>query len=302
MRAQSSTGRAPYAASQSTQGQAYVARQALVKALQYVLLMIGAVISLLPLIWMISTSLKPSGFEWVFPPQWIPRPVVWRNYPDAFAAASFAIYFRNSALVTVLATVGATVSSAFVAYGFARLRFRGRDFWFVVLVATMMLPWIVTLIPNFALFRLLGWYNTYLPLIVPSWFGSAFYIFLVRQYYMTLPYEYEEAARVDGAGTFWIFTRIMLPLSGPPVAAVAIFAFMSNWNDFLGPLIYLQDKSLWTIALGLRSFMGGHGRLGGPWNQLMAMSVVTLLPVLIVFFVGQRYFVSGIALTGLAGR
>lgn len=260
-------------------GTAYLARQAATTAFRYLLLLLGAVISLMPLVWMISTSLKQTGLEFAYPPQWIPRPLMWRNYPDALNAAPFGTYFKNSTIITGLATVGATVSSTLVAYGFARLRFRGRDVWFGVLVGTMMLPWIVTLIPSFILFRLVGWYNTFLPLIVPSWCGSAFFIFLVRQYYMTLPYEYEEAARVDGASTFWIYSRIMLPLSGPAIAAVAIFAFMDNWNDFMGPLIYLQDKALWPLALGLRAFLGGHDQLGGQWNQLMAVSVVVIVPI-----------------------
>jgi multiple sugar transport system permease protein len=280
----------------------YITRQALLTLLRYLLLLVGAVVSLMPLIWMISTSLKQTGLEFAYPPQWIPRPTMWRNYPDALKAAPFGTYFLNSTIITGFATVGATVSSTLVAYGFARLKFRGRDIWFTVLVGTMMLPWIVTLIPSFILFRFLGWYNTFLPLIVPSWAGSGFFIFLVRQYYMSLPYEYEEAARVDGAGTFWIYSRIMLPLSGPAIAAVAIFAFMDNWNDFMGPLIYLQDKALWPLALGLRAFLGGHDQLGGQWNQLMAVSVLVVLPVLVIFFAGQRYFVSGISMSGLAGR
>lgn len=271
-----------------------------INTIQYALLIIGAIISTFPLVWMISTSLKEKGLEFAFPPELIPHPTMWSNYVAIWSLAPFGVYFRNSAAVTGLATFGTVLSASLVAYGFARLRFFGRDFWFIVLVSTMMLPDIVTLIPRFILFRTLGWYDTLLPLIVPSWFGGgAFYVFLIRQYYLTLPFELEEAARVDGAGTLRIYAQIMLPLIGPALAAVAIFAFVSNWNDFLGPLIYTQSPQYRTLALGLRSFLGQYV---SQWNDLMVGSTLMLLPVLVLFFAAQKYFIRGVALTGLSGR
>jgi len=265
-----------------------------------VVLLAVAVVSIFPLVWMISTSLKMSGLEFTFPPELIPDPVAWSNYTQIWTMARYDLYMRNSFAVTLLATVGTMLSASLVAYGFARLRFFGRDFWFVVLLSTLMLPDIVTLIPRFILFRLLGWYDTLLPLIVPAWFGGgAFYVFLIRQYYLTLPYELEEAARVDGAGTLYIYGRIMLPLSGPVLAAVVVFSFVSNWNDFLGPLIFTQSPETRTLALGLRSFLGQYK---SAWNMLMVGSVLMLVPVLALFFTAQQYFVKGVALTGLAGR
>lgn len=266
----------------------------------YALLLVGAIVAVFPVVWMISTSLKATGTEFMFPPQIIPAPIAWSNYATAANSAPFDVYFRNSFGVTGLASLGTLLSASFVAYGFARLRFFGRDFLFLVLLSTLMLPDIVTLIPRFILFRTLGWYDTLLPLIVPSWFGGgAFYVFLIRQYYMTIPYELEEAARVDGASTLYIFTRIMLPLSGPALAAVAIFAVVSNWNDFLGPLIFTQSPQYRTVALGLRSFMGQYHN---DWNLLMAGATAMLVPILVLFLTAQKYFIRGVAMTGLAGR
>jgi ABC-type glycerol-3-phosphate transport system permease component len=260
----------------------------------------GALVSIFPLVWMASTSLKIPGMEFTFPPELIPNPIAWSNYTAIWSMARYDLYVRNSFAVTLLATAGTVLSASLVAYGFARLRFFGRDFWFLVLLSTLMLPDIVTLIPRFILFRQLGWYDTLLPLIVPAWFGGgAFYVFLIRQYYLTLPYELEEAARVDGAGTFYIYARIMLPLSGPALAAVVVFSFVSHWNDFLGPLIFTQSPETRTLALGLRSFLGQYK---SAWNMLMVGSVLMLVPVLALYFAAQQYFVKGVALTGLAGR
>jgi ABC-type glycerol-3-phosphate transport system permease component len=268
--------------------------------LAYASLLAGAVVAVFPVVWMVSTSLKATGSEFTFPPRIIPSPIAWSNYVTAANSAPFDVYFRNSFAVTGLASLGAVLSAAFVAYGFARLRFFGRDFLFLVLLSTLMLPDIVTLIPRFILFRSLGWYDTLLPLIVPSWFGGgAFYVFLIRQYFMTIPYELEEAARVDGANTLYIFTRIMVPLSGPALAAVAIFSVVSNWNDFLGPLIFTQSPQYRTVALGLRSFLGQYHN---DWNLLMAGATAMLIPILILFLTAQKYFIRGVAMTGLAGR
>jgi ABC-type glycerol-3-phosphate transport system permease component len=276
------------------------ARQRIGAAITYVLLLAGAAVAVFPVVWMVSTSLKATGAEFTFPPQIIPDPIVWSNYSKAFNSARFDVYFRNSIGVTGLASLGTLLSASFVAYGFARLRFFGRDFLFLLLVSTLMLPDIVTLIPRFILFRSLGWYDTLLPLVVPAWFGGgAFYVFLIRQYYMTLPYELEEAARVDGASTLYIFTRVMLPLSGPALAAVAVFAIVTNWNDFLGPLIFTQSPQYRTLALGLRAFLGQYQN---SWNLLMAGATVMLIPILALFLAAQKYFIRGVAMTGLAGR
>jgi ABC-type glycerol-3-phosphate transport system permease component len=266
----------------------------------YILLVAGAIFLLFPLIWMVSSALKPDGMEFIYPPRLLPDPVMWENFPRAFAAQPLLRFARNSATIAVLTTVGSVISSSLVGYGFARLRFRGRDFWFSVLVATMILPEIVTLIPTFLVFSAIGWTNTFLPLIVPFFFGGgAFKIFLMRQFFLTLPVELEDAARIDGAGTLTIWLKIMAPLALPAETAVAIFAFIGAWNEFLRPLVYLADKDLWTFAVGLKFFI--H-EFYANWNLIMAAALVMMLPVAVLFLVAQRYFVQGVAATGLSGR
>ena len=268
-------------------------------ALVYGLLITIAAVKCLPLFWMISTSLKGPGMEFVYPPQWIPNPIAWSNYVEVWSIHPIHIYGLNSFTVTFLSVIGTLLSASLVAFGFAWIRFAGRDFWFTVLLSTMMLPGIVTLIPTFILFRTLGWMDTLYPLIVPYWFGGAFSVFLIRQYFLTLPYELVEAALVDGAGHIRIYWQIMLPLAGPALAAVGIFSFVSHWNDFMHPLIYINSPHLRTLALGLRYFLGEHS---SNWGHLMAASVVMLIPVLVVFFSAQKYFIQGIHLSGLTGR
>ena len=251
---------------------------------------------------MLSTSLKMPGTEFIFPPNLIPRPVVWSNYIDAVTRPGhpFFLYARNSVVITLTATFGTVLTSSFVAFGFARIRFRGRDFWFIVLLSTLMLPDVVRLIPSFILFRILGWIDTLLPLIVPFWFGvNAFYVFLIRQYFRTIPLELDEAALMDGATYVRIYWQVVLPISGPVLGAVTIFSVLSHWNDFLGPLIYTNSVDLRTLALGLRFFMS---RTGTDWNQLMAASILMLAPILALFFSMQRYFIRGIHMTGFGGR
>ena len=223
--------------------------------LRYSLLAIGGVICFIPLGWMLSTSLKLPGTEFTFPPDLIPRPVIWSNYVDAVTRPGhpFFLYARNSVVITLSATFGTVLTSSFVAFGFARIRFRGRDFWFIILLSTLMLPDVVRLIPSFILFKLLGWIDTLLPLIVPFWFGvNAFYVFLIRQYFRTIPLELDEAALMDGASYLRIYWQVLLPISGPVLGAVTIFSVLSHWNDFLGPLIYTNSVDLRTLALGLR--------------------------------------------------
>lgn len=264
----------------------------------YLLLVCGGVVFMIPFVWMLSTSLKGSAGLFDIPPKWIPEPVQWRNYVDAVLAFPFWSYTVNTLIITAANMAGTMISSSLVAYAFARLRWPGRDAWFVVMLATMMLPGQVTMIPMFILFKHLGWLNTFLPLTVPSFFGSAIYIFLLRQFFMTIPREFTEAAKIDGAPEFTIYWRIFLPLSGATMATIAIFTFMGTWNDFMGPLIYLNDPDKFTLALGLRSFQQAFGTR---WNVMMACSIIVMLPSLILFFTCQRYFIEGITLTGIKG-
>jgi ABC-type glycerol-3-phosphate transport system permease component len=267
--------------------------------LLYVILLTMSVVYLLPLYWMISTSLKETGREMVIPPQWIPNPVMWHNYIDVFQQVSLTLYIRNSLIITVTATILGVLTASLAGYGFARTRFPGRDFFFMCCIASLMLPEIVTLIPEFILFRQIGWVNTFLPLIVPwSLAGSAFAVFLFRQYCLTIPLELDEAARVDGAGTLRIWWVIIMPLSKAVLATIAILGFIHHWNEFLRPLIYLGRPELRTLALGLRAFRGEYQLA---WNYMMAVALIMLLPILLLFFLAQRQFVQGIAMTGIKG-
>ena len=268
------------------------------KTIAYTLLILGSILILIPVFWMVSSALKPNYDIFVFPPKWIPDPIQWDNFAKALTALPFATYFQNTLIIEVGSIVGTVLSCSVVAYGFARLNAPGRNFWFVVLLSTMMLPGVVTMIPVYLIFRQLGWVNTFLPLIVPNWFGSAFFIFLMRQFFMTIPRDFEEAARIDGANTWQILTRIILPLSKPALATVAIFTFMGVWNDFMGPLIYLNKPESYTLALGLNFFKGQYK---SDWNMLMAASLVMMLPLVILFFVAQKAFIEGITLTGVKG-
>jgi len=269
-------------------------------ALRHALLIGFGLLMLTPLLWMVSTSLKPDGLEFEYPPRLIPTTITFDNYERGLTILPFARYFVNSMVVTVLATAGNVLSASFVAFGFARLRFPERDLLFILLLATVMIPFQVTLIPTFILFKNLGWVNTFLPLTVPHFLGGGvFYIFLMRQYFMTIPYDLDEAARIDGANSFQIWWRILMPLSKPALGTVAVFSVLASWNDFLGPLIYMNKPDMRTMALGLQFFVGQYGTR---WNQLMAVSVVTTIPMVILFFFAQRFFMRGIALTGITGR
>jgi multiple sugar transport system permease protein len=259
-----------------------------------------AVILLLPLFWLVSTSLKAPGTEFDYPPQLIPAPMVWHNYADALDQQPFGVYLRNTLTITAGATAGILVTASLAAFGFARIRFPGRDVLFVLLLSTMMLPDAVTLVPKYILFSRLGWINTFLPLTVPFWFGgTAFNVFLIRQFFMTVPYDLDEAARIDGANNLQIYALVLMPLSTPALATVAIFGVVTNWNDFLSPLIYLNAPDRFTLALGLQHYQTLYGT---QWAWLMAAAMVMVAPVLVIFFAFQRFFVGGIQLTGLAGR
>jgi multiple sugar transport system permease protein len=273
-------------------------RRRLHTGLGYSLAVIVAILFLLPLFWMVSSSLKPNYQVLQFPPRWFPDPIRWFNYPEALTYVPFGRYALNTFFVAAMTIVGHVLSCTVVAYGFARVRARGKEAIFLVLLATMMLPYPVTMIPVYIGFKTLGWVNTFLPLIVPAFFGSPFYIFLLRQFFLTLPPDLEDAARVDGASTLQTIWHVILPISRPAIATVAIFTFQAAWNDFLPPLIYLHDQSKYTISLGLSFFRSSYDVR---WAYLMAASLVTMLPVVVVFFLAQRSFIEGITLTGVKG-
>lgn len=276
-------------------------RKGLGHVIAYIIVTVGAIIFMIPFVWMLSSSLKPQDQIFVEPPVWIPNPIQWHNYSDAWTALPFTRFLINTLFITLLIMFGNIVTSALVGYGFARYRFPGRNTLFIILLSTMMLPYVVTLIPTFLIWRNLQLLNTYDPLVMGSLFGGGpFFIFLMRQFMLTLPVEMEEAARIDGANTAQIFVRIILPLVRPALLAVAIFSFQGAWNDFLAPLIYLNDIPKYTLTLGMFFFVGGANE-APKWHWLMAMSTIIALPILVIFFVAQRQFIEGITLTGLKG-
>lgn len=254
---------------------------------------------LMPLAWVVSTSLKLPGQVFITPIEWIPTEPKWSNYLEVFSRLPFHLFIRNSFYVTIMGTIGMVLSSLTVAFGLSRLRWPGRDLLFTVLLATMMLPGVVTMIPVFIIFKEIGWVGTFYPLWVPAWFGAAFYIFLMRQYMMTLPIELDEAAKIDGASNFRVLWQVIAPLCGPAIATVTIFSFLQHYNAFMEPLIYISDNEMFTLPLGLLWF---KGRFGNFWHLVMAASMVTIAPVILLFFFAQRYFVQGAQFTGLAGR
>ena len=271
----------------------------LLRVVVYTLLTVGACGVMLPFFWMISTSLKKPGTEFTFPIEWIPVPPRFGNYSTAWTILPFNEWLFNTVRITGLSIVGHIISCAIVAFGFARIRFPGRDAIFLLVLATMMLPYPSIIIPLFILFKRLGWINTILPLVVPTFFAtSAFFVFLLRQFFMTLPLELDDAARVDGCSTFGIFYRICVPLIKPALGIILVFSFMNHWNDFLGPLIFLSDLDQYTLALGLRFFQGQH-RV--EWTLLMAASLVVLSPCIILFFIAQKNYIQGIVITGVKG-
>jgi ABC-type glycerol-3-phosphate transport system permease component len=268
------------------------------KTLWYVVLTGFGVIFSLPFFWMLSSSLKVESDIWVYPPAWIPNPALWTNYPEALELMNFPRLLGNTLFLVVVGTFGILLSSTWIVYGFTRFRFRGRDGMFMLLLATMMLPSQVTMVPLFIMYKDLGWLNTYLPLLVPAFFGGAFYIFLLRQFFLTIPTELDDAAKIDGCGYIGIWWRIMIPLAKPALATVTVFSVIAGWNDFLWPLIILNDGDKYNLALGLATFKGLYTT---QWNYLMAASVVVLLPCLLLYFFAQRFIVEGIAMTGLKG-
>jgi ABC-type glycerol-3-phosphate transport system permease component len=275
-------------------------RRAIGKGLTILLLLAGAFFFLLPFYWLFITSVKPADQIFTIPLVFWPREFVWRNFPDVWVKAPFARYTTNTSIITALNIVGHTLVSAIVGYGFAVGKFKGRDFLFVVLLATMMIPPQITMIPLFVMYRYVNWLDTFLPLVVPPFFGvgSAFYIFLMRQFFLTIPIELEEAARIDGASTLRILRSIYLPLSVPALMAVGLFAFMAGWNDFFAPLVFLTRRENWTLTLGLSA-------LANPmyidYKEVMAAGLLISLPCIVVFFLAQRFFTQGITMTGIKG-
>lgn len=270
------------------------------KTLVFTILGLAALAFLIPLVWMISTSLKPKDQIFAYPLIWIPDPPQWGNYAKALNNPSFKflLFLQNSLYYAVLSTIGVVFSCALVAYAFARLRWWGRDFWFLITLSTMMIPYPVTLIPQFLIFKELGWVGTFLPLIVPNFLGAPFFIFLLRQFFLTIPMDLSDAARIDGANDWEIFWRVILPLTQPALITVALFTFLSCWNDFLGPLIFLTDGNKYTLAVGLAAFRGQYRT---QWDLMMAAASVVTGPIVILFFFAQRRFIQGITLTGMKG-
>jgi multiple sugar transport system permease protein len=266
--------------------------------LAHAVLVIFSAIFLVPLLWLITSSLKTDAQIFKFPPEWIPSPWTVKNYPGGLTFIPFWRELLNTSIICVSAVVGTIASCSLVAYGLARIRWRGGNALFYIILSTMMLPYQVTMVPVFVMFARIGWVDSLLPLIVPHFFGSAFYIFLMRQFFMTIPVEMTEAARIDGCSEWDIYRRIVLPLSKPALAAVGLFAFMAMWNDYLGPLIYLADEHKYTLSLGLASFSSQYGSYPG---MLMAVTTVITVPIIVIFFFAQRTFIQGITLTGIKG-
>lgn len=272
------------------------------RVLIVIVLFLGAIIMFAPFAFLISSSLKVETQVFQFPIQWIPNPVRWMNYVDALTQKPFLQYFQNTMLIVIFNQIAVLGTSSLVGYGFARIDFPGRDLWFGIALATMMLPYYVTMVPQFILFSRLGWMDGFLPLIVPYFFGGgAFNVFLFRQFFKTLPEDLSDAARIDGCSEFEIYWRIFIPLSTAVFITVAIFTFMASWNDFIGPLLYINSPDKFTIALGLSTYrsMMGVGRTR--WDLLMAASVAMTAPIVILFFFLQRYFIKGVVMSGIKG-
>ncbi len=261
-------------------------------------LILGSSLMLLPFLWMVSTSLKLPREIFTFPPTWIPSEFAWSNYTKALTAMPFGRFYLNSLAVAIAVTLLTILTSALAAFAFARLRFRGRDTLFLIYLATLMIPFTVLLIPNFVLIRQFNWYDSYQALILPPAF-SAFATFLLRQYFRGIPQELDDAARMDGASSFRIWWQIIMPNSAPVIAALAIFVFLGNWNEFLWPLVVTNSPEMRTIPVGLSAF---QGQFNVRWELLMAAAVVAMLPIIVVYLFAQQWFIKGITITGMGGR
>jgi len=269
------------------------------RALTHLVLGMGCVLVLFPLYWMISTSIKPMTHYYDWPPQWIPNPPTIVSYQELLAMYPWPRFITNTLSITAVAMIGNLISSTLVAYGFTYFRAPGHKILFLVLLSTMMLPGVVTMVPTFILFRKLKWINTYLPLTVPTFFASPVHVFLLRQFFLTLPKELNDAAKIDGCSELGILWRIVLPLCGPVLAAICIFQFQFRWNEFMRPLIYLNSFKKYTVALALYTLRGEPQ--GSTPTQLMAGGTLMTLPVILIFAIFQRYFIQGVALSGIKG-
>ncbi len=274
-------------------------RKTISHVLTYIVLILGAAFCIVPLLWMVRSSLMNTVEIFAMPPKWIPSEFMWENYQEVFDTLPFGTYFLNSFIITLGCVAGTMLTSSICAYGLARINWKGRNVVFACVISSMMLPFAVTLIPTFLMWRTIGITDSVVPLIAPAWFGGgAFYIFLLRQFYMGIPRDFDEAAYLDGATHIQIFTHIILPVTRPAMAVVGMFAFLNAWNDFLGPLVYLNSEKKYTVALGLQLFTGSYR---GEWNLMMAAACLVLIPVIIVFGFGQKYLVEGITMTGVKG-
>jgi len=268
------------------------------KIIIYTIILMFSVLYIFPFYWLIRSSFMTSAEIFAMPMRWLPKQFLWTNFSYSLTAFPFIVYLRNTLFIVILNIVGNIFASSFAAFGFARLDFPGKKFFFGLIISTMMIPWAVLLIPSFIIWQRLGFYDTYVPLTLPAFFMNAYYIFLVRQFINTLPKDYDEAARIDGAGYLSIYAKIILPLIIPALATVGVFSFMWSWNDFLGPLIYLRSSHNLTLALGLRQFLAQYTN---QWHYLMAASSVVILPMILLYFFAQRYFIEGISFSGLKG-
>lgn len=274
-------------------------RELVIRIFLTIVVAAGGILALLPIVWMLSTAFKPPGQVFLVPPQWIPKPFVWANIPQALDFMQAGLVFRNSFTIAILVIAGQLASSTLVGFGFARIPVKGKNILFLFVLSGIVLPYQAVLIPQFILFSKLHWINSYKPLIIPQLAGAPFFIFLARQFFMGIPRELDDAARIDGCGYFRIYSQIVLPLSKPLLGIIAIQSFMDTWNDFLAPLIYLNSSTKYTVALALANFTADYGMT--PWNLLMVASLTALLPCIILFFIGQKFFIQGITITGLKG-
>ena len=269
----------------------------LVKTVAFLILLVGSVAVLYPLFWMLSTALK-SDAEVMVNPSLIPQAWAWDNFIKAWNSAPFGTYLKNTVFITVVGTFGALVGNSLAGYGFAKIKFRGRELVFMCALGTMMIPGMVTLVPTYVLFSRLGWVGTFLPLIVPSFTAGAYYTFLLRQSFMSIPMSYNEAAKLEGANEMQIFTRIILPLSKPILTTIIVFEFKAKWNDYFGPMLYLTSEKQYTLQLGLRTF---RGTAGVEWQKFMAASLIVMAPTIIMYIFMQKYILEGMASGGIKG-
>jgi len=268
------------------------------KPLIYIALIVGALFTVAPFIWLVRSSVMTIQEIFSMPPKWLPAVPQWHNYVDVFTTLPFGQFFINTTVIVILNVIGALLSNTIMAYAFARIPFRGRSIMYGLCLATLMLPATVTMIPLFIEWKYLGGLNTFAPLFVPAFFGNAFYIFMLHQFFKTIPIEFDEAAFVDGASYPQIIAKIIVPVAKPALAVVAIFSFLNSWNDFMGPLLYLNDQAKFTLSLGLKMFLS---MFRAEWNTLMAAATLAVLPLVAIFFMAQRYFIEGLTMGGIKG-